>query len=131
MEQYVRYIIILGLFSVLMSCQKEDMINPEDIGVFIPNTFSPDSKGVAENDTFRVVIYRNANEKIYDFELSVFNEYHKLVYYSNDYHSHGWDGIDYNNGQKVNTGLYSVSLIVSLEESKIYTFQTYLNLIRQ
>jgi gliding motility-associated-like protein len=56
-----------------------------DIKVFVPNSFSPNGDG--QNDTFKL-----SATGISSFYLGISNRKGELVYQSDDYKTHGWDG---------------------------------------
>ena len=55
--------------------------------VYAPNAFSPDGKGPAVNERFRV-----SASGFTDFRLLIYDRWGQVIYRSNDYASHGWDG---------------------------------------
>lgn len=65
--------------------------------VIIPNAFSPNNDGI--NDTWNI----KALNTYTDYELSVFNRYGRLVFFTKDY-SKPWDG-SYN-GKNLTSGTY-------------------------
>lgn len=69
----------------------------ERIGVFVPNTFTPDKDG--KNEDFGPII----SGIISDYEFRVFNRWGQLIFYGNDI-SERWDG-DYN-GLVAPSGIY-------------------------
>lgn len=85
-----------GMFSVLLTatndykCSNKISKNIEILSavkVFIPNAFSPDNTGPNENNLYKVT----ANG-IKEFHLSIFARTGELVYNSDNYETHGWDG---------------------------------------
>jgi gliding motility-associated-like protein len=57
----------------------------DEIKVFVPNSFTPDGDG--QNDTFKL-----SATGIKDFYFAISNRKGEMVYQSNDYKTHGWDG---------------------------------------
>jgi len=64
--------------------------------IYFPNAFSPDGDGI--NDTFGPV-----GHSIDEFEMSIFNRFGELVFYTDDIHVR-WDGTV--NGKEQLTGVY-------------------------
>ncbi len=64
--------------------------NDENLTVINPNIFTPDGKGPAETETFKVT-----SVAAYTFEINIYDRYGLLVYFSDDYAKHrrdGWNG---------------------------------------
>lgn len=64
--------------------------NDENLTVLNPNVFTPDGKGPAETETFKVT-----SVAAYTFAITIYDRYGLMVYFSDDYVKHrrdGWDG---------------------------------------
>jgi gliding motility-associated-like protein len=68
--------------------------------IYMPNAFSPNGKGSAENEEFRA--YSLCNE-VAGFELKIFDRWGSLVFHTNDFHE-GWDGTT--KGRECEPGVY-------------------------
>lgn len=67
----------------------------------IPNVFTPNGDGI--NDVFQL----KAMEKLFDFEIRLFNRWGNQVYaYKGDPEGFAWDGTLYGNGQGAPDGVY-------------------------
>ncbi len=76
-------------------CEEIEVI--ERVGIFVPNTFTPDSDG--KNDGFAPVVAG----VITDYEFRIFNRWGQLIFYSTQ-PNQAWDGE--HNGTKVKQGAY-------------------------
>ncbi|MEA1922274.1 MAG: PKD domain-containing protein, partial [Pseudomonadota bacterium] len=72
-----------------------------DVIAYIPSAFSPDNIGIDTNNTYRVVA-----DGFTEFELKIFSRWGELLYESNDYPSHSWNGSYLNTDAKVPMGVY-------------------------
>ena len=93
---------------------------------YIPNTFTPD--GDEFNNTFVPVF--TAGIDFHTFEMSVFNRWGEVIFYSKD-PSRGWDGTFGNQGLDVQAGIYSYLISFKtpqLDDRQIIT--GHVNLIR-
>jgi hypothetical protein len=61
--------------------------NDENLTVLNPTVFTPDGKGPPESEIFRVF-----TEGETSFYIAIYNRQGLLVYFSEDYKTHGWDG---------------------------------------
>lgn len=90
--------------------------------VFVPNSFSPDNSGPAENETFR--IYGNSIKQL---RLMVFNQWGEKVFESNN-QANGWDGRY--KGKPQPSGVYIYVADVLMENGIRETKKGTINLIR-
>ena len=93
---------------------------------YIPNTFTPD--GDEFNNMFVPVF--TAGIDIHTFEMSIFNRWGEVIFYSKD-PSRGWDGTFGNQGLDVQAGIYSYLISFKtpqLDDRQIIT--GHVNLIR-
>jgi PKD repeat protein len=97
-------------------------VNP-DPEVFIPNAFSPDDAGPSANESFRVVA-----SGIKTFEMKIYNRWGTLVYASDDYPSHYWDGSF--KGKPAAMDVYICKVVVIGLDGKKYEFGETIQLIR-
>ncbi|MES2629937.1 MAG: gliding motility-associated C-terminal domain-containing protein, partial [Bacteroidota bacterium] len=72
--------------------------------VYIPNSFSPNGDGV--NDVFKPVLLGGIPES---YELSIFNRWGELVYYTRDY-MRGWDGTANGEASKQDVYVYHLKV---------------------
>lgn len=90
--------------------------------VFIPNSFSPDNNGPAENEYFR--IYGNSIKQL---RLLIFNQWGEKVFESNN-QMNGWDGRY--KGKPQPSGVYIYVADVLMENGTRETKKGTINLIR-
>lgn len=95
-----------------------------EIFVFIPNAFSPNGKGPTDNEYFKVSV-----TNIKEFELFIYDIYDELIYYSNNYESHGWNGNKYN-GELKPEGYYICLLTIIDTNNKVCNYKKIIKLIR-
>ena len=89
---------------------------------FIPSAFTPDGSG--RNDVFRV-----RGESISNFEMSVFDRFGSLVYFSNDFYA-AWDGNSQQDGSVLAAGAYVYRIRGIDENGEEVVFNGLVNLIR-
>lgn len=90
--------------------------------VFVPNSFSPDNNGPAENEYFK--IYGNSIKQL---RLMIFNQWGEKVFESNN-QANGWDGRY--KGKPQPSGVYIYVADVLLDNNKRETKKGTVNLIR-
>lgn len=84
--------------------------------VYAPNAFTPDHRGPEINNTFRfTVLYGDA------FDLKIYSRWGELLYESNDYETHGWDGTYLNSSREAPLGTYIYVLYVRSKTGKNYS----------
>jgi PKD repeat protein len=103
--------------------EKMVQISPA-VTIFIPNAFTPNRKGIPENEVFRLVAHG-----VEVFYLRVYNTWGQLVYYSDDYDTHAWDG-RLPGGDKAPVGVYMYVLRIKGMDGDDYQFNGIINLIK-
>jgi gliding motility-associated-like protein len=89
--------------------------------VHTPNAFSPNNDG--HNDQYRV------EASIFSsFEIFIYNRWGELLYESNSYEGHGWDGTY--NGSKVQEDVYMYIVKVTGLKGKEYQYSGNITLLR-
>jgi gliding motility-associated-like protein/uncharacterized repeat protein (TIGR01451 family) len=84
-----------------------------DITIFIPNVFSPDDDGPALNERFRAEA-----QGVKAFEITIYNRLGGVVYTSNNYTTHGWDGNFKNQPLTSDVFVYKVN-VITFDERKL------------
>lgn len=90
--------------------------------VFVPNSFSPDNNGPAENEYFK--IYGNSIKQL---RLMIFNQWGEKVFESNN-QANGWDGRY--KGKPQPSGVYIYVADILLDNNKRETKKGTINLVR-
>ncbi|GAB4147874.1 MAG: hypothetical protein Fur0041_21690 [Bacteroidia bacterium] len=75
--------------------------------LYVPNAFTPNGKGVIENEKFKVY-----GDGITTFNIQIFNRWGELLYESDDIYA-GWDGTT--GGKKAPEGVYVYRIIYRTE----------------
>ena len=91
-----------------------------DLLLFIPNTFTPNTDN--KNESYKVSVL---NHRI--FEISIYNRFSELLFSSDDINK-GWDGTY--KGREVQDGTYVVKLYVTDLFGKVYKQTKQIHLIR-
>ncbi|NUM32042.1 MAG: gliding motility-associated C-terminal domain-containing protein [Bacteroidetes bacterium] len=100
---------------------KEIKIIPEVL-IFVPNAFSPNNKGVDENNTFGVTINHYSQ-----FKISIFDRWGHKVYYSENA-SERWDG---KSGEvKCPTDIYFYNIEILSVSGNTYKYRGTITLIK-
>ena len=88
---------------------------------YAPNAFSPDGDG--KNDVYRVEA-----DNFTSFKVSIFNRWGELLYTSENYEEHGWDGTY--KGEKVPNGSYMYIIKTIGLNGEEYTYSGTINVIK-
>nr|HPH23592.1 gliding motility-associated C-terminal domain-containing protein [Chitinophagaceae bacterium] len=91
-----------------------------DVGVFVPNTFTPNGDG--KNDVLKV--YGNYIQKL---NMQIYNQWGERIFETNDVTS-GWDGRY--KGQMQPVGVYIYVVSVTMPDGKTVNKRGTINLIR-
>jgi gliding motility-associated-like protein len=92
-----------------------------DVGVFVPNTFTPNGDG--KNDILKA--YGNYLQKM---NMKIFNQWGEKVYESNDVNGGGWDGNC--RGQQQPVGVYVYVVTATMPDGRVVNKKGTINLIR-
>jgi len=122
--QYKVTLVVYNQYGCKDSTTK-DIYILDDIQVFIPNAFTPDNKGPEENEIFK--IKANAIDK---FNLAIYDMTGNLVYTSDNYQLHGWNGLILNKGKPAQLGSYVYFITVTSLDQTVYKFKGIISLIR-
>lgn len=90
----------------------------------LPNAFTPNGDG--KNDIF---IGKGITEYIRDFQLTIWNRWGNKVFETNNV-LEGWNGLYFNSGKEIPSGVYILSLSYSSTRGEIVTDNGYITLIR-
>jgi gliding motility-associated-like protein len=90
---------------------------------FVPSAFTPDGDGL--NDDFGLIGEFKAIDR---FEMSIFDRWGKLIFYTTDVNRH-WDATD-GNGNPANTGAYVYLIRIQETYSEPYEFTGTVTLLR-
>jgi len=96
-----------------------------DIEMYIPTAFSPDDKGPVSNN-----IYKVSGEGFTDFSIQIFNRSGDLLYKSEDYNNHGWNGKTMDNENDLPAGVYIVKVTITGIDGQKYNFNKTVTLIK-
>jgi gliding motility-associated-like protein len=93
-----------------------------DVGIFVPNTISPNGDG--KNETLKVM-----GNNIAQYSLKVYNQWGQLLY---SYEGHdtgkGWDGTV--SGQQQPAGVYAYAVSVTMSDGRVVSKKGLFNLLR-
>jgi gliding motility-associated-like protein len=96
--------------EVIDTVQSDSTVIPDDV-CYVPNSFSPNSD--EHNQLFKA--YFANPENVSEFELTIYNRWGEVVYYSKDI-SQGWDGTYAK--EEAMIGVYSWKLIFKYRNKK-------------
>jgi|GEM_PF-1811162 len=96
-----------------------------DVEVFIPTAFSPNEQGPSDNNIYRVVV-----SGFKSFNIQIFNRSGDLLYKSDDYNNHGWNGKTFVNEQDMPSGVYVVTVNIIGIDGQKYNFNKTVTLLR-
>jgi PKD repeat protein len=122
--QYEVELIVKNQFGCSDTISKQIYIL-DDIQIFIPNAFTPDSKGPQENELFK--IKGNAIDK---FNITIYDLSGNMVYSSDHFQTHGWNGLFMNSGTPLPMDVYAYILNVTSFNQQEYKFTGLIHLIR-
>jgi gliding motility-associated-like protein len=91
-----------------------------DVGIFIPNTFTPNGDG--KNDVLKV--YGNYLQKL---NMRIFNQWGEKVFETNEV-TGGWDGTY--KGQQAAVGVYVYTVTATMPDGRVISKKGTINLIR-
>jgi PKD repeat protein len=96
-----------------------------DVIMYIPNVFSPDMVGPENNNVFRAV-----TDGIMEFKIQIFSRWGELLYESNDYESHGWNGTYLKSDEKCQVGAYIYVVRTKAMDGLDYKYSGTVTLLR-
>lgn len=102
--------------------------NDENLTVLNPNVFTPDGKGPAESETFKVT-----TQAAKAFSIVIYNREGLLVYFSDNYEAHrknGWDGKLIYTDWDLPEGVYAFQVEVINSNNKSFTKRGSVVLVR-
>jgi len=96
-----------------------------DVLVYIPNAFTPNGSGPRANEKFRAQI-----EGITTFDIKIYSRWGQLLYQSQDYETHGWNGTYLDGSSDVPMDVYIYVIRVSGVDGGVYKYSGSITLIR-